>query len=467
MTAPIGDRSASVAYEWHPEPEATNLLAGRIQALILACPYLDQLEERLLRSCGTRLFDWVDTLHVWTDTDLAASGFLPGSGDLQGRWYHPKATLPYVVNDGRSLIYLRADRVASTLLALGNDRQATIHGSPTASLRWATLYQDAEIEVRVIERHGDVRDPESGNFTVADSAELARVTEALLLRPRNLGDERDSFQHAQSLIREAIEALGVDRTCELFFETERAYWQSRNDAAQVQKFRQDRFGLGWANHDHHTYRSSREHYADLIQTLELLGMTCRERFYAGVEAGWGAQVLEQPAARIVVFADVDMAPEELHGDFAHGILEPRDQLGTVGIWVALHGEAILQAGMHHLECQFSFDAARAQLSQSGVRAMSPFTNYRYLRQAFTEGQRWPVSEDRIHRALARGWISQGEADTFRKHGAIGSHLEILERNDGYKGFNQTGVSDIIRRTDARLQAATTGSGSHKAVPVAP
>jgi hypothetical protein len=34
-------------------------------------------------------------------------------------------------------------------------------------------------------------------------------------------------------------------------------------------------------------------------------------------------------------------------------------------------------------------------------------------------------------------------------GAIGSHLENLERNDGYKGFNQTGVSDIIARTDPR------------------
>ena len=35
-------------------------------------------------------------------------------------------------------------------------------------------------------------------------------------------------------------------------------------------------------------------------------------------------------------------------------------------------------------------------------------------------------------------------------GAVGSHLENLERHDGYKGFNQHGVSDIIKRTDARL-----------------
>jgi hypothetical protein len=28
-------------------------------------------------------------------------------------------------------------------------------------------------------------------------------------------------------------------------------------------------------------------------------------------------------------------------------------------------------------------------------------------------------------------------------------LEILQRDEGYKGFNQTGISDIIHRTDPR------------------
>jgi hypothetical protein len=33
-------------------------------------------------------------------------------------------------------------------------------------------------------------------------------------------------------------------------------------------------------------------------------------------------------------------------------------------------------------------------------------------------------------------------------------LEILERNDGYKGFNQTGINEIILETDPRRQGAT-------------
>jgi len=55
------------------------------------------------------------------------------------------------------------------------------------------------------------------------------------------------------------------------------------------------------------------------------------------------------------------------------------------------------------------------------------------------------------RLLAEGRITNDQADRFRREGALGSHLEILERNDGYKGFNQTGISEIITRTDPRRQ----------------
>ena len=53
------------------------------------------------------------------------------------------------------------------------------------------------------------------------------------------------------------------------------------------------------------------------------------------------------------------------GDFAHQPLPARNSLGTVGLWCLLHGEAFLEAGMHHLECQFDFDAVRRQLQDCG------------------------------------------------------------------------------------------------------
>jgi uncharacterized protein (DUF2237 family) len=190
----------------------------------------------------------------------------------------------------------------------------------------------------------------------------------------------------------------------------------------------------------------------LVAVWEKLGFHCRERFYAGREAGWGAQVMEQPYTGIITFNDVDLTPDELLGDFSHDGLSPRDKLGTVGLWCALHGDSFNQAGMHHLEAQFDFDSLKEQLErEDGVKTMKPFTNFTYLRQAFTEGERWRVDPKRIQRALDAGYITPEQAKQFAEQGAIGSHLENLERNEGFKGFNQTGVSEIISATDPRKQ----------------
>ena len=150
-----------------------------------------------------------------------------------------------------------------------------------------------------------------------------------------------------------------------------------------------------------------------------------------------------------MFADVDLSTEEIAGDFAHQGLAARHDLGTVGLWCALHGESFLQAGMHHLECTFDFVAARNQLRALGVESMAPFTDFDYLRQAFTVGEIWPVEPNRLSDLLNSGAISQEQADRFRANGAIGSHLEILQRNAGYKGFNQTDISKIILETNPR------------------
>ena len=108
--------------------------------------------------------------------------------------------------------------------------------------------------------------------------------------------------------------------------------------------------------------------------------------------------------------------------------------------------------MHHLECTFDFDALKQQLeTEHAVKVMKPFTDFPHLRQAFTEGERWKVEPARIDRLLKDRRITNEQAQKFRTEGAIGSHLENLERNAGFKGFNQKGVSEIIAATDPRKQ----------------
>lgn len=409
---------------------------------------------------GSRFLDSVDVLSVAGDSGLAArlsaAGFVAvaAEGLAAGSelFEHRKAVLPLVELRpyGKARAYLRVDSVVDFLEASGGRPSSALEGHAGAFVRRALVGSD-EAELFVVERS-------ASRALVTTSAGITRgpgVTgrqrhlEAFRLRPRPLADPERGFQAAAVVIREAQRDLGEPVACELFFEAERRFYERRNRAARVQKSRQDTLGLGWNNRDHHTYRSSRESFASLVRTLELLGLECRERFYAGHEAGWGAQVMEQPELGICVFADVDLSPDEVNGDFAHGGLSPRGSLGTVGLWCALHGEAFLSAGMHHLECQFDFDAVRAQLERQGVAVMAPFTDFPHLRQAFTRGETWRVAPERLELAARSGLITGDEAQRLGRDGSLGSHFELLERNDGYKGFNQSGINRIIAATDPR------------------
>ncbi len=119
----------------------------------------------------------------------------------------------------------------------------------------------------------------------------------------------------------------------------------------------------------------------------------------------------------MIFADVDMSPGEVAGDFSHDGLPPRQELGTVGLWCKLHGEALLHAGLHHLECQFDFDAARTQLAAAGIETMAPFTDFPFLKQAFTVGESWSIPSSHLDKLCQNGLISRAQADEFAVHSA--------------------------------------------------
>lgn len=444
----------SLAHEpkWVTQPKAYGIIQSSLDRLCASSEFLARLAARMLDETGTRLIDWVDRVSASaSEAELVAAGFVKDTSQQPNVYRHPQAQLPAVVVDyGKSLVAIKVESVVDFLVAHGLDSRCQIFGDAGAALRRCCVDCDPDLECWIVERHG-YQGWQVEEVSPEMLANLARHRERFFVRRRCFEKLNDGFAYARQLLDAAIPEIGRDRACDLFFQAERAYWQARNNAAQIQRMRQDRLGLGWANHDHHTYRSSRQAFSTLIAILEHLGFECRERFYAGREAGWGAQVLEQPACGVVIFADVDLAPDEVLQDFAHEPLAPRSSLGTVGLWCALHGEAFLAAGMHHLECQFDFDQARTQLATQGVGTMKPFTDLPYLRQAFTQGQRWPVKEEAIEAALHAGWITLEQAQAFREQGAIGSHLEILERREGYKGFNQTGISEIIAATDPRKQ----------------
>jgi hypothetical protein len=449
-------------FDWQPQPAAAEFVGALLERCIQTNPHIGKLAQRMCDETGTRLVDWIDSITLANQpsfaAELADAGYELHPEDPQ-TFRHPEGIFPAVRvlnprgGNGQppkspASLAIKVSSVDDFAAAFTEAGRPEVTGAIGGQLRTCTFPCDNGPDLIAVERHGwpGFERPTNSPQQIAAAA---KHRQAFADRRRDCDSDKAGFELAERLFDAAADDLGRDWACDLFFAAERDYWLSRNTAARIQYDRQQSLGLGWGNHDHHTYRNGRENFATLIALLERMGFQCRERFYAGREAGWGAQVLEQSAAGVVIFADVDLTPEEVVGDFAHLPLPRQKTLGTVGLWCKLHGEAFLQAGMHHLECQFDFDAVRPQLAALGVETMTPFTDWAHLKQAFTKGEVWPVRPDRIEAALVEGYITPEQADQFRREGALGSHLEILERNDGFKGFNQTGISEIITRTDPR------------------
>lgn len=443
-------------FQWVCHPQAEKWLLGQMDKLTSKNRSIVELKKDLLEKTSTRLFDWVDHIVVNEDKDIDLTlvdyGFeLERATPHYRAYHHPGAQFPRVLVQEKGSrpegIAVSVDSIADFLLVRGLSRP--IEGTPYSGYRRSCINVEDESALWVVERRGTmVQEP-----TVEEPLYIQRYLackERWMSRPRHIEDEDKGIQETLERAEAIVELVGRNVAAWIVFECERQYWQSKNTAAQLQKNRQDRLGMGWANHDHHTFRSSRRHFSQLVRLFEILGFHCRERYHAGKEAGWGAQIMENPACRLVLFLDVDLSPDEVAGDFAHSALPELNKLGTVGLWCALHGDSILQGGLHHLEAQFMFDELKEDLAHVNIKLMDPFSNFPYLRQAFTVGEQWPVDPKRVQSLLKRGLISKEYADKFTNNGAVGSHLENLQRREGYKGFNQKNVSQIIRQTDPRI-----------------
>jgi len=441
------------SFQWSPQPAAFSFICGLAGDFLAACPEAAAFANRMRHETGTRFIDWIDHIRLnRRDRRVALLervGYHAAREHASGTVYvNPSGVFPAVLAwDGGTEIGIKVESVADFLAA--NQLERDILGGPLAVLRTCSVYAAQDCVLTIVERHG-TREFDAGGLEPENMVRRLVHSERFRTRPRGFENDQVGFESANRRIDDAIRDLGPDLTCDLWFAAEREFWMRRNRAAQAQKARQDRLGLGWANHDHHTYRSSRRNLRFMIAIWEKLGLRCRERFYAGREAGWGAQVMEQPVAGIITFNDVDLTPEELIGDFGHDGLQEQNMLGTVGLWCGLHGDSFLQSGMHHLAAMFDFNSLTKQLAEeAAVKTMKPFSEFPYLRQAFTEGERWDVNPQRTERLLKAGSITDEQAGQFLAKGAIGSHLENLERNDGFKGFNQAGVNEIIHATDPR------------------
>jgi hypothetical protein len=444
-------------FDWGLHPDLEKFVSNNVSAFLADHSAARALSERMLNLTSTRFVDWVDHI-VLPESEIEPGtlerlGLEPvhTGGDLvDARVYrHLRSYLfPILLGDkDRKEIALKPESIDAFLQVVGSGVE--VEGGPLSPFRKATISTEGALVLSAVERRG------YDGFVVKEPVDIERYLEVLssfYRRQRYFKTDEEGMMGIEGLVEESVDGLDGARASDAFFRAERAYWQRRNKAGQMQKARQDALGLGWGNHDHHTYRSSRDNFASMIRVFEKMGYACREKYYAGERAGWGAQILEHPICNIVIFTDVDLKPNETQIDFSHdGFGEKEQTLGTVGLWIGLHGESILQAGMHHLEARFDFARLAQDLQNRGLGLMPPFSDFEFLKQAFTVGEVWSVERRRLERLLEEKYITREQFDKFLGEGAIGSHLENLERDQGFKGFNKASVAKIIAETDPRRQ----------------
>jgi len=444
-------------YDWGLYPQAERLLHIEVERFISKNSFARSFSKKMWDKTSTRFFDWIDHIVVpesrIRETALIRLGFSELNVETQKgtRAFKHSGTIffPVVLTEGREMeVVIKTENIDHCVIKL--NKKAKILGKKYSPYSKAILSKQGNYILSAAERRG------YSGFMVPDNVkDVDKYNRALKIfakRERKFVSDEKGMIYIEKLIKKVkkvMKKLSKSRTADAFFRNERLYWESRNTAGRIQKKRQNILGLGWGNHDHHTYRSSRENFARLISIFEILGFLCRERFYAGPVAGWGAQIMEHPDCDIVLFADVDITDKERNKDFAHKDLKPTRKLGTVGLWVGLHGESILQAGMHHLEARFDFEKLRNDLPKYGANVMNPFSYFSFLKQAFTEGEKWKVEKKRLNLLLEKGLINKTHYQNFLRNGAIGSHMENLQRSQGFKGFNQDSVTAIIKATDPR------------------
>lgn len=435
-------------FEWQRFPEAEKWVLQTLKQYTHSNPGIAKLETELLETAGARLIDFLDYLVVDSKDitqQLEAFGYIKENG----AWKHPGAALPRVVKaphaGRRKGAAFKVDSIAQFLLVRG--LSLPVDGSLYTRFRRCEISTVDDVSLWVVERRfsGTVEPVSEGPGYVETYFE---TLDRWRTRERHFEDEGPGIAHTMALADRQIKEVGADLAAYLFFEAEQEYFASKNRAARLHKVHSDLVGVGWANRDHHTYRNSRENYSQILKFFLKLGFKPRERFYAGGEAGWGAQVMENESIDVSLFLDVDLAPEELEVDFFNKTLAfGGAPMKTVGFWTFLHGGSLAEAGLHHIAIRSHFKRLPETFKREGIEMMEPFSTFSYLQQEFTMGDFWPVREERLRKLLVDGLIEKESADRISRKGALGSHIENIQRADGFKGFNQQRISDIITETN--------------------
>jgi hypothetical protein len=382
-----------------------------------SAPSAGRFADRLLTLCGIRLHDILDHIALPHDPEMGARGWRI---DEDSVWRAPHGLLPPIVESSRFAIALRVECVEKFLAATGIE--ARIEGEAHGPYRSARVFEGRGVSFVVVERRGfsEFSPPPVGSRKIR----RARIHQQVFrTRRRQFQNAARGLAHIYRLAEAAAADLGPSWAGALFLRAEREYWLTRCASALRQHQRQVEAGVGWCAVEHHAYACSREHFNDTIQVLCTLGHRRGEIVRAGNGAQWGVQVLDASATAIAPYTMVslDLAPGEGPEGIGRGMLSPLTWHGPPGLWSALHGESILDAGLHCVSAVCD-EGARSGLATSSLERGALPTE-----ASVAENEPRPVDPRRVELLERDGYISREQAEFYRLCGAAGAHFQPTSR----------------------------------------
>src|SRR6185312_5764467 len=285
--------AAPPSFDWKRWPETEALVDRLIEAALQGNGFAHELAGRMPGETGTRFSVWVDQLVVSDVPGLA--GRLQGLGfEHQPIRYpvnapvfaHPGGIFPRIAIVGETAggngpagegppvreVAIKVDSVAA--FSRAHDLGLEIVGYPMGPYRVGRIPGD-RTTLAVVERRAYLGfEPFPGELSREGRMKPHAARDAMAAldlwraRRRRFDDDAEGFDATEAALERVIELAGsTDLAGHLVFEAER-----------VQKARQARLGLGWANHDHHTFRCSRQFFPRVIRMFPRLGFPLRERF---------------------------------------------------------------------------------------------------------------------------------------------------------------------------------------------
>ncbi len=400
---------------WSDYSEAHAFVQGIIKQSFDAAPEAEALMQRLLSGCGLSAFDMID--HIAMPKSELAERL--GWSFTGGAWRAPHPLLPPIWESPRMQIGFRVEAMEAFFAALG--REGAIDGARFGPFRIATFTSMNAVTFCAVERFGWV-----GLKPPPPSARIirrARIHQQIFrTRRRQFQNIERALAYTLRLSQAAAADLGPQWAGALFARAEREYWQTRSALASTPHRRQRAAGVGWCTTANLSYASSRAHLPKLIQILETLGYRHRATLVRRRDAlDWAALPFDPPPGAPIIRVHFDLAPYETVDEVLRGATAPLTWHGRPGIWCALHGESILEAGLHGLSARYDPACARL-LSTNDYQARSSGDCQDDL-PTFWEHR--PVSPGRADALEREGYLPPLQTENYRLLGAGASYFSAV------------------------------------------